>query len=129
MERRNTTDMLKEYNDLENQEKTPVTWRSEFSLKTLVIILSWLVTNVGVVISNKYIFKTLDWKYPLSLTAVHMLVCWIGTYIALHVFKRVPYIYIAWNDYLRGILPLSYVCWFILIHCANFRKFFAKVPK
>lgn len=36
--------------------------------------------NVSTVILNKYIYVFLDFKFPLTLTAVHMLVCAVGSW-------------------------------------------------
>lgn len=79
------------------------------SLKMAVLILAWLGATVTTVILNKYIFQTMEWQYPISLTVVHMIVCVLGSLLTLRVFKAVPFTVINNQEYLSGVLPLAYV--------------------
>jgi len=76
-------------------------------------IVMWFVMNISTLILNKYIFTSLQFTYPLSLTAVHMATCFAGAILTLRVFKLIPFISINWNDCFQKILPLA------TLFCAN----------
>jgi uncharacterized membrane protein YeaQ/YmgE (transglycosylase-associated protein family) len=78
-------------------------------LKMGSLILAWLGATVTTVVLNKYIFQTLDWRYPISLTIVHMVVCVAGSFLTLKVFKAVPFTVINSQEYSSGVIPLRYV--------------------
>eukprot|EP01112_Ceratiomyxa_fruticulosa_P012178 TRINITY_DN3361_c0_g1_i2.p1 TRINITY_DN3361_c0_g1~~TRINITY_DN3361_c0_g1_i2.p1 ORF type:complete len:328 (-),score=45.02 TRINITY_DN3361_c0_g1_i2:53-1036(-) len=73
----------------------------------------WMLMNVSTVILNKYIYQVFNFKYPFSLTGVHMAVCFIGAFILLRVTKTFPMQPISSNEITRRILPLS------LLFCSN----------
>lgn len=82
---------------------------SPANLKLGATILGWLFATVTTVVLNKHIFQNMLWKYPLSLTIVHMFVCAAGAFVALRVFKLIPFTTIEKNEYYKGVLPLRYV--------------------
>lgn len=73
----------------------------------------WFLFNSLTLILNKYLFSVLDFHYPLSLTAVHMLTCFILSFFIIRVFKLVPYQALSRDDILTKIAPLA------VIFCAN----------
>jgi len=76
-------------------------------------IVMWFVMNISTLILNKYIFTSLQFTYPFTLTAVHMGTCFIGAVLTLKVFKLIPFISINWTDCFQKILPLA------TLFCAN----------
>ena len=76
------------------------------NIKTFLIIVGWFGANVSTVILNKYIFKTLGWMYPVSLTIVHMVTCLIGSILALKVMRITPFVNLSWKEWSRGVVPL-----------------------
>jgi solute carrier family 35 protein E3 len=77
--------------------------------KAVVSILLWWSTNIVTVLANKWIFQILRFSFPLTLTGVHMLVCSIGAYLTLRVFKTVPFIQIPLNKCLSNVFPLAFI--------------------
>lgn len=79
------------------------------SLKMIALITAWLGATVTTVVLNKYIFQTMDWKYPISLTIVHMVVCIVGSFITLRGVKAVPFTELTSQQYMSGVVPLRCV--------------------
>lgn len=75
----------------------------------VVSILLWWATNIVTVIANKWIFQILQFAFPLTLTGVHMLVCSIGAWLTLRVFKVVPFVQIPLHNCLTNVFPLALV--------------------
>jgi drug/metabolite transporter (DMT)-like permease len=75
----------------------------------VVSILLWWVTNIFTVIANKWIFQILQFAYPLTLTGVHMLVCSVGAWLTLRVFKAVPFVQIPLANCLTNVFPLALI--------------------
>ena len=48
---------------------------SSMSAYTLSMIAAWCFSNIGVILLNKYILSVWGFKYPVFLTACHMLMC------------------------------------------------------
>jgi solute carrier family 35 protein E3 len=87
---------------------------SSQALKMGALISAWLGATVTTVVLNKHIFQIMDWKYPITLTVVHMVVCVIGSILTLRVTKVVPFTAINSNEYFSGVLPLRYVFMLLL---------------
>lgn len=45
------------------------------SLMTPLVVTSWYVSNIGVILLNKYVLSFYNFKYPIFLTMLHMLSC------------------------------------------------------
>ncbi|KAF2075908.1 hypothetical protein CYY_002799 [Polysphondylium violaceum] len=73
----------------------------------------WFVLNISTLILNKFIFSTLLFSYPITLTAIHMLICSIGSILVLRVYKLVPLIEINYSEQFSKILLLA------LLFCSN----------
>lgn len=78
-------------------------------VKMSALILAWLGATVTTVVLNKHIFQIMDWKYPITLTVVHMVVCVIGSFVTLRMLKAVPFTVINSDEYKSGVIPLRYV--------------------
>jgi len=78
-------------------------------------IAAFYLFNVTTVVLNKYLYQVLNFQYPFALTAVHMIVCFIGSFLALRVFtiKQFPFKTIKNDAYVSRVLPLS------VLFCAN----------
>jgi len=77
------------------------------STRAAFAILSWYATNIFTVVLNKYLFQIIDFKFPLTLTAIHMFICTIGSVLVLRIFKLVPLIPIERQKLGSHILPLA----------------------
>mmetsp|Transcript_7457 Transcript_7457/g.12863 ORF Transcript_7457/g.12863 Transcript_7457/m.12863 type:complete len:379 (-) Transcript_7457:506-1642(-) len=53
-------------------------WTMETS--TVFVVLSWYVSNIGVVLLNKYLLSIYGFKYPVFLTLCHMIACTVLSY-------------------------------------------------
>ncbi|EGC35066.1 hypothetical protein DICPUDRAFT_92094 [Dictyostelium purpureum] len=73
----------------------------------------WFVLNISTLILNKYIYSSLYFYYPITLTAIHMLLCWVGSVFVLKVYKLIPLIQISWSSQFFNILILS------ILFCSN----------
>jgi len=79
------------------------------TITAAVAILSWYATNIFTVVLNKYLFQMIDFKFPLTLTAIHMLVSSLGGFIVLKVLRLVPFQSIPRDKLLTNIFPLGAV--------------------
>jgi len=77
--------------------------------RALFAVLQWWCFNVAVIITNKWIFQKLDFKFPLSVSCVHFICSAVGSYIAIKVFKVKPLIEVDPEDLWRRIFPMSFV--------------------
>ncbi|XP_031503648.1 UDP-galactose transporter 1-like [Nymphaea colorata] len=78
-------------------------------IRPLLAIVQWWTFNVTVIITNKWIFQKLDFKFPLSVSCLHFICSSIGSYLAIKVFKVKPLIEIEPEDRWRRIFPMSFV--------------------
>ncbi|KAM0831113.1 hypothetical protein ACQ4PT_065760 [Festuca glaucescens] len=78
-------------------------------MRAVLAILQWWGFNVTVIITNKWIFQKLDFKFPLTVSCVHFICSSIGAYIAIHVLKAKPLIQVEPEDRWRRIFPMSFV--------------------
>lgn len=92
---------------------------SPSTLKLGATILGWLFATVTTVVLNKHIFQNMLWKYPLTLTIVHMFVCAVGAFVALRILKLIPFTTIESDEYYKGVLPLRYVFVLSSLHTAS----------
>jgi solute carrier family 35 protein E3 len=99
----------------EQQEDKPhLPHKPEASLAKKGISLGvWFCFNSLTLILNKYLFSIIDFHYPLSLTAVHMVTCFFLAFLIIKVFKWIPYQPLSRREILTKILPLS------IVFCAN----------
>ncbi|KAH9691155.1 UDP-galactose transporter 1 [Citrus sinensis] len=77
--------------------------------RSLLAILQWWVFNVTVIITNKWIFQKLDFKFPLSVSCIHFICSSIGAYLVIKVLKLKPLITVEPEDRWRRIFPMSFV--------------------
>lgn len=59
-------------------------------LFTVGLITFWYSSNIGVILSNKYLLSNYGFKYPIFLTMCHMTACSLLSYIAIAWLKVVP---------------------------------------
>lgn len=57
---------------------------------TIGLVSSWYLSNIGVLILNKYLLTNYGFKYPIFLTMCHMTACSLLSYIAIVWLKMVP---------------------------------------
>lgn len=57
---------------------------------TVGLVSAWYVSNIGVLLLNKYLLSNYGFKYPIFLTMCHMIACSLFSYIAIVWFKMVP---------------------------------------
>jgi drug/metabolite transporter (DMT)-like permease len=78
--------------------------------KTLVSVAVWFIANISTVVLNKAIYVYLDFKYPFTLTAVHMAVNSLGSWIMVTFLSEqlsIPVPSIDSRTYWTRVLPLA----------------------
>jgi len=77
------------------------------TITATIAILSWYTTNIFTVVMNKYLFQMIEFNYPFTLTAIHMLINTIGSLIALKTFRVVPFMPVPQERFFKSIVPLG----------------------
>ncbi|KAK2989141.1 hypothetical protein RJ640_027215 [Escallonia rubra] len=85
---------------------------------TVVIIASWYLSNIGVLLLNKYLLSIYGYRYPIFLTMLHMISCSVYSYIAIVWFEIVPLQHISSRRQFFKILALSAIFCFSVV-CGN----------
>lgn len=85
---------------------------------TAVIIASWYLSNIGVLLLNKYLLSFYGYRYPIFLTMLHMLSCTAYSFVAIRWFEIVPFQQISSRKQFFKILALSVIFCFSVV-CGN----------
>ncbi|XP_008238724.1 PREDICTED: probable sugar phosphate/phosphate translocator At1g12500 [Prunus mume] len=88
------------------------------TLSTAAIIASWYLSNIGVLLLNKYLLSFYGFRYPIFLTMLHMISCAAYSYIAIHLLELVPRQHILSRRQFFKILALSVIFCFSVV-CGN----------
>ncbi|KAJ1381323.1 Sugar phosphate transporter domain [Sesbania bispinosa] len=88
------------------------------TLLTALIIASWYLSNIGVLLLNKYLLSFYGYRYPIFLTMLHMLSCAAYSYAAIHFLEIVPFQQIHSKKQLLKIFALSAIFCFSVV-CGN----------
>lgn len=54
--------------------------KAGMDLTTVVVIITWYMSNIGVLLLNKYLLSIYGFKYPVFLTLCHMVACTLLSY-------------------------------------------------
>lgn len=76
-------------------------------------VLQWWFFNIVVIIGNKWIFQKFLFVFPMTLTAVHFVVSYLGALFCIKVLRLSSVIEVKKEDRLPRILPLA------IITCVN----------
>ncbi|KAJ7533484.1 hypothetical protein O6H91_13G051500 [Diphasiastrum complanatum] len=60
------------------------------SVSTAGVVGGWYISNIGVLLLNKYLLSNYGFKYPIVLTMCHMTACALFSYIVIEWLKAVP---------------------------------------
>ncbi|KAK4746023.1 hypothetical protein SAY87_012335 [Trapa incisa] len=85
---------------------------------TALIVVSWYLSNIGVLLLNKYLLSYYGFRYPIFLTMLHMISCAVYSYVAIHGLELVPRQYILSRRQFFKILGLSAIFCFSVV-CGN----------
>ncbi|KAH7549525.1 hypothetical protein JRO89_XS13G0045100 [Xanthoceras sorbifolium] len=88
------------------------------NLLTALIIASWYLSNIGVLLLNKYLLSFYGYRYPIFLTMLHMLSCALYSYVAINFFEFVPLQHILSRKQFLKIFALSAIFCFSVV-CGN----------
>ncbi|XP_076905700.1 putative sugar phosphate/phosphate translocator At1g12500 [Bidens hawaiensis] len=88
------------------------------TILTALIIASWYLSNIGVLLLNKYLLSFYGFKYPIFLTMLHMLSCTLYSLIAIRWFHIVPFQQISSRKQFFKIFALSAIFCFSVV-CGN----------
>eukprot|EP00249_Psilotum_nudum_P009420 c21925_g1_i1 orf=769-1797(-) len=80
---------------------------------TVALIGAWYISNIGVLLLNKYVLSNYGFRFPIFLTVCHMTACSLFSYIAVCWMKVVPLQPIRSRSQLLKISALS------VIFCAS----------
>lgn len=76
--------------------------------ESFIFLGAWYLTSIGVLISNKWILSFSNFKYPFTLTLIHMTLCFlVSKLIFAQNFIKVKKIDISFQTWYKKILPLS----------------------
>ncbi|KAK7256859.1 hypothetical protein RIF29_30399 [Crotalaria pallida] len=90
----------------------PIPW------STFGVVIAWYSSNIGVLLSNKYLLSNYGFGYPVFLTMCHMMVCSMFSYIAISLMDIVPLQSIQSKKQFAKICGLSLVFCFSIV-CGN----------
>lgn len=85
------------------------------NIKTALFIGSWYISNIGVLLLNKYLLSIYGYKYPIFLTMLHMCACSLYSYAALAWLEIVPMQYILSRKQFLKIVALSLIFCFSVV--------------
>ncbi|KAH1202191.1 putative sugar phosphate/phosphate translocator [Glycine max] len=88
------------------------------TLVTALIISSWYLSNIGVLLLNKYLLSFYGYRYPIFLTMLHMLSCAAYSYASINFLELVPLQHIHSKKQFFKILALSAIFCFSVV-CGN----------
>ncbi|CAK9311028.1 unnamed protein product [Citrullus colocynthis] len=102
---------------LDFQTPAPPAVRSP-TISTALIVLSWYLSNIGVLLLNKYLLSFYGFRFPIFLTMLHMLSCTFYSYLSILFLKIVPTQQIHSRTQFLKILALSAIFCFSVV-CGN----------
>lgn len=70
---------------------------------------SRLLANITTLVLNKWLFVWVKFTYPLTLTALHMFACTVGSVIILHGVKLVKWTRLPPREIITRVAPQAYV--------------------
>ncbi|KAJ6831071.1 putative sugar phosphate/phosphate translocator [Iris pallida] len=82
-------------------------------LFTVGLVSSWYLSNIGVLLLNKYLLSNYGFKYPIFLTMCHMSACSLFSYVAIAWLRVVP------MQAVRSRLQLLKISALGLVFCAS----------
>lgn len=85
---------------------------------TIMVVVSWYTSNIGVLLMNKYLLTNYGYKYPVFLTMCHMMLCSVFSYVGISVLDIVPLQSVQSKNQLLKICGLSVVFCFSVV-CGN----------
>lgn len=85
---------------------------------TALIIASWYLSNIGVLLLNKYLLSFYGYRYPIFLTMLHMISCSVYSYFAIGFLEIVPLQHILSRRQFLKIFALSAIFCFSVV-CGN----------
>ncbi|KAL7608422.1 probable sugar phosphate/phosphate translocator At1g12500 [Lactuca sativa] len=88
------------------------------TILTALIIASWYLSNIGVLLLNKYLLSFYGFRYPIFLTMLHMISCTFYSLIAIRWFQIVPFQQISSRKQFFKIFALSAIFCFSVV-CGN----------
>lgn len=88
------------------------------TLVTALIIASWYLSNIGVLLLNKYLLSFYGYRFPIFLTMLHMLSCASYSYASINFLELVPLQHIHSKKQFFKIFALSVIFCFSVV-CGN----------
>ncbi|KAL3645609.1 hypothetical protein CASFOL_010789 [Castilleja foliolosa] len=88
------------------------------AILTAAIIASWYLSNIGVLLLNKYLLSFYGYRYPIFLTMLHMISCSAYSLFAIKWLEIVPFQQIHSRRQFFKILGLSVIFCFSVV-CGN----------
>ncbi|XP_078445638.1 nucleotide-sugar transporter family protein [Wolffia australiana] len=85
---------------------------------TAAIIAAWYLSNIGVLLLNKYLLSVYGFRYPIFLTTIHMVSCSVYSLAAVRWLNLVPLQRLSSRRQLLKILSLSSIFCFSVV-CGN----------
>ncbi|KAK7389297.1 hypothetical protein VNO78_24168 [Psophocarpus tetragonolobus] len=88
------------------------------TILTALIIASWYLSNIGVLLLNKYLLSFYGYCFPIFLTMLHMLSCAAYSYASINFLELVPLQHIHSKKQFLKIFALSAIFCFSVV-CGN----------
>jgi len=91
-------------------QNAPKTTNNSAKVSAAVIIPIWIVVSMSVILFNKYIFSSLEFKYPVFLVTWHLTFATIGTRVlrrTTHLLDGVDEVAMTRDKFVRSVLPIG----------------------
>jgi len=79
-------------------------------LNPALVICVWIALSSSVILYNKYILSTLDFRYPIFLTTFHLVFATVGTWVlkqSTSLLYGLANVQMSWDRWTRSILPIG----------------------
>ena len=103
----------------ESPSSAPPWWKLALDYgRTFLYISMWICTSAAVILFNKYILTKTGFKFPITLTAIHMLFGSVLSFLLCRVCKLFPTLGMTGRDYLHYVAPIG-VLFALVLSLAN----------
>ncbi|KAI4303477.1 hypothetical protein MLD38_039100 [Melastoma candidum] len=104
--------------DIPSPSPPPSSYHHSPSFATSLVVASWYLSNIGILLLNKYLLSFYGFCYPIFLTMLHMVSCSFYSYFAIRFLGIVPLQHIHSRNQFFKIFSLTAIFCFSVV-CGN----------